>query len=69
MSSYKRAILMEFEEIVAFAKLSSNCFLILNGPQPEGSSIEIDFDGEESKLERATETGKLRDKVVSSKVV
>ena len=43
---------------------------LLKGEYPEGSTIKIDFDGEEFTFERAaTEGGKPRDKVVSSKVV
>jgi ATP-dependent Clp protease ATP-binding subunit ClpB len=43
---------------------------LLKGQYPEGSTIKSDFDGEEFTFERAaTEAGKSRDKVVSSKVV
>ena len=43
---------------------------LLKGEYPEGSTVRIDFDGEEFTFERAQgEPGKPRDKVVSSKVV
>jgi ATP-dependent Clp protease ATP-binding subunit ClpB len=43
---------------------------LLKGQYPEGSTIKIDFDGEEFAFERAAgEPGKPRDKVVSSQVV
>jgi ATP-dependent Clp protease ATP-binding subunit ClpB len=43
---------------------------LLKGEYPEGSTVKIDFDGEEFTFERAaTESGKPRDKVVASKVL
>jgi ATP-dependent Clp protease ATP-binding subunit ClpB len=43
---------------------------LLKGQYPEGSTVKIDFDGEEFNFERAAgEAGKSRDKVVSAKVV
>ncbi|MGD9632399.1 MAG: ATP-dependent chaperone ClpB [Pirellulales bacterium] len=43
---------------------------LLKGEYPEGSTVKIDFDGEEFTFERAAmEGGKSRDKVVASKVV
>jgi ATP-dependent Clp protease ATP-binding subunit ClpB len=43
---------------------------LLKGQYPEGSTIKIDFDGEEFTFERAaTDGGKPRDKVVSSQIV
>jgi ATP-dependent Clp protease ATP-binding subunit ClpB len=43
---------------------------LLKGQYPEGSTVKIDFDGEEFTFERAaSDPGKPRDKVVSSKVV
>jgi ATP-dependent Clp protease ATP-binding subunit ClpB len=43
---------------------------LLKGEYPEGSTVKIDFDGEEFAFERAaTEGGKPRDKAAASKVV
>jgi len=43
---------------------------LLKGEYPEGSTVNIDFDGEEFTFEKVEQSagGKPRDKVISSKV-